>query len=79
MTTNKNEIQTAVEKQLSGRLRAQNLKGKARLKEEAAFIAGACAALHAVFGDPEDARLTDYVPPVWVTSIMIGRSVLGEG
>ena len=79
MTTDKSKIQTAVKEHLSGRLRAQNLKGKARLKEEASFIAGASAALHAVFGDPEDARLTDYVPPVWVTSIMIGRSVLGEG
>lgn len=79
MTTNKNEIQTAVEKQLSGRLRAQNLKGKARLKEEASFIAGASAALHAVFGDSEDARLTDYVPPAWIISIMAGRSILDEG
>ena len=79
MTTNKSEIQTAVKEHLSGRLRAQNLKGKARLKEEAAFIAGASAALQAVFGAPENPSLTDYVPPVWVTSIMIGRSVLGEG
>ena len=79
MTTSKSEIQTAVEKHLSGRLRAQNLKGKARLKEEAAFIAGASAALHAVFGDPEDTSLTDYVHPKWIVSIMTGGSILDEG
>ena len=82
MTTNKSEIQTAVEKHLSDRLRAQNLKGKARLKEEASFIAGASAALHAVFGDlenPKNASLTDYVPPKWIVSIMAGRSILDEG
>jgi len=78
MTTDKSKIQTAVKEHLSSRLRAQNLKGKARLKEEAAFISGACAALHAVFGDPEDTRLTDYVPPIWIISIMTGRSVLGD-
>ena len=82
MTTDKSKIQTAVEKYLSFRLRAKNLKGRARLKEEATFIAGASAALHAVFGDPEnpeDARLTDYVPPAWIISIMSGRSILDEG
>ena len=79
MTTDKSEIQTAVKEHLSGRLRAQNLKGRARLKEEASFIAGASAALHAVFGDSEDARLTDYVPPIWIISIMTGRSILDEG
>lgn len=76
MTTNKSEIQTAVKKFLSARLRVQNLKGKARLKEEAAFIAGASAALQAVFGGSE---LTDYVPPAWIISIMAGRSILDEG
>ena len=79
MTTDKSEIQTAVEKHLSNRLRTQNLKGKARLKEEAAFIAGASAALQAVFGAPENPSLTDYVPPIWIFSIITGRSVLGEG
>lgn len=76
MTTSKSKIQTAVKKYLSFRLQAKNLKGKARLKEEATFIAGASAALHAVFGD---ARLTDYVPPTWLISIMSGRSILNEG
>jgi hypothetical protein len=76
MTTSKSKIQTAVKKALSGRLRVQNLKGKARLKDEAAFIAGASAALHAVFGD---SVLTDYVPPAWIISIMTGRSILDEG
>ena len=79
MTTDKSKIQTAVKEHLSSRLRVQNLKGKARLKEEAAFIAGASAALQAVFGDPEDDSLTDYVPPVWILSIMAGRSILDEG
>lgn len=77
MTTSKSEIQAAVEKHLSARLQAQNLKGKARLKEETSFIAG--AALHAVFGDPDNASLTDYVPPAWIISIMAGRSILDEG
>lgn len=76
MTTSKSKIQTAVKQHLSSRLRAQNLKGKARLKEEASFIAGASAALQAVFGD---ARMTDYVPPAWIISIMAGRSILDEG
>jgi hypothetical protein len=79
MTTSKSKIQAAVKEHLSARLRAQNLKGKARLKEEAAFIAGAGAALHAVFGDPDNASLTDYVPPAWIISIMAGRSILDEG
>jgi|LSQX01.2.fsa_nt_gb hypothetical protein len=81
MTTSKSKIQTAVKQHLSSRLRAQNLKGKARLKEEASFIAGASAALHAVFGDgdSENASLTDYVPPKWIVSIMTGRSILDEG
>jgi hypothetical protein len=76
MTTSKSKIQTAVKQHLSSRLRAQNLKGKARLKEEASFIAGASAALQAVFSDT---RMTDYVPPVWIISIMAGRSILDEG
>ncbi len=79
MTTSKGKIQATVEKHLSARLRAQNLKGRARLKEEASFIAGVGAALHAVFGDPDNARLTDYVPPAWIISIMAGRSILDEG
>jgi hypothetical protein len=79
MTTDKSKIQTAVKEHLSFRLRAQNLKGKARLKEEATFIAGASAALHAVFGDSENTNLTDYVPPKWIVSIMSGRSILDEG
>ena len=79
MTTDKSEIRTAVKKYLSYRLRAKNLKGRARLKEEATFIAGASAALDAVFGDPEAPRLTDYVPPLWIISIMAGRSILDEG
>ena len=79
MTTSKSKIQTAVKEHLSSRLRAQNLKGRARLKEEASFIAGASAALHAVFGDPDNASLTDYVPPKWIVSIMAGRSILDEG
>ena len=79
MTTDKSKIQTAVKERLSNRLRAQNLKGKARLKEEAAFIAGASAALHAVFGDSDDKRLTDHVPLVWILSTMVGRSILDEG
>ncbi len=81
MTTSKSEIQAAVEKYLSFYLRAKNLKGRARLKEEAAFIAGASAALHAVFGDgdSENANLTDYVPPKWIIFIMDGRSILDEG
>lgn len=79
MTTSKSKIQTAVKEHLSSRLRAKNLKGRARLKEEATFIAGASAALHAVFGDPDNANLTDYVPPAWIISIMAGRSILNEG
>ena len=79
MTTDKSEIRTAVEKHLSRRLLGQNLKGKARLKEEAAFIAGASAALEAVFGAPENPSLTDYVPPIWIFSIITGRSILDEG
>jgi hypothetical protein len=79
MTTDKSEIRTAVEKHLSRRLLGQNLKGKARLKEEAAFIAGASAALQAVFGAPENPSLTDYVPPIWIFSIITGRSILDEG
>ena len=82
MTTSKSKIQTAVKQHLSFRLRAKNLKGRARLKEEATFIAGASAALQAVFGDsddPDNARLTDYVPPAWIVSIMAGRSILDEG
>lgn len=76
MTTSKSKIQAAVKEHLSSRLRAKNLKGRARLKEEASFIAGAGAALHAVFGN---ASLTDYVPPAWIVSIMTGRSILDEG
>jgi hypothetical protein len=79
MTTSKSKIQTTVKKLLASRLRVQNLKGKARLREEATFIAGASAALHAVFGDSEDARLTDYVPPGWIIAIITGRSILDEG
>ena len=79
MTTSKSKIQTAVKQHLSFRLRAKNLKGRARLKEEASFIAGASAALHAVFGDPENPSLTDYVPPIWIFSIITGRSILDEG
>jgi hypothetical protein len=79
MTTSKSKIQAAVKEHLSNRLRAKNLKGRARLKEEASFIAGAGAALHAVFGDPDNASLTDYVPPAWIVSIITGRSILDEG
>jgi 4-amino-4-deoxy-L-arabinose transferase-like glycosyltransferase len=46
---------------------------KARRRDEAAFLAGACCALQAVFGKPTDAAMTDYIPPAWLLAPMCGR------
>lgn len=68
MNTNKDEIQAAVVDMLRQRK-------KARVnKSEADYLAGACAALQAVFGEGD--KLTSYVPPMWVLGPLTGRSVL---
>lgn len=76
MNTDKTAIRQSIEIALSRRLGARlttvrNTKGKPTaeaLREQAAFIAGAAAALQAVFGDPKADLLTDYVPPSWIIS-----------
>jgi 4-amino-4-deoxy-L-arabinose transferase-like glycosyltransferase len=46
---------------------------KARRQDEAAFLAGACCALQAVFWNPGEDKLTDYIPPAWILAPMCGR------
>ena len=61
-----------VETSLANRHRDLRMTPKARRRDEAAFLAGACCALQAVFWTPDD-KLTDYIPPVWVLAPMCGR------
>jgi hypothetical protein len=78
MNTDKKTIQAAIEKRLVGRSEANFAKPthKAAMRDEAAFLAGAATALHAVFGDPKSNELSDYVPPLFILYPMSGRSVV---
>lgn len=77
--TSKHELKKKIEERLLARSAANfaNYKHKAAMNDEAAFLAGAATALHAVFGDPASNDLTDYVPPLWILYPMTGRSVVG--
>jgi len=75
MTTDKEQIIAAVENMLRKRHDNATVRGKHWMREEAAFLAGACTVLQAVFGESEE-RMTDYVPPAWVLYPMSGRSIL---
>lgn len=78
----KQAIRQSVEKALAGRLEAQPINitradgspTANALREQAAFLAGAMAALHAVFGESET-TLTDYAPPSWIIESMRGNLV----
>lgn len=77
MNTDKAAIKEAVEAKLETRLDHLGIKpgSKADLKEQAAFIAGACTVLHAVFGEKGSKTLTDYAPPIWIIGCLTGRSI----
>jgi hypothetical protein len=69
-----------VEASLESRHKALCLTPKARRRDEAAFLSGACCALQAVFGNPEKPEkpedvsgLTDYIPPAWIFAPLCGR------
>lgn len=78
----KQAIQQAIEIALARRLgsqpinirRADGSPTQNALREQAAFIAGAGAALQAVFGK-DDTLLTDYFPPRWVIATMRGELI----
>lgn len=70
----KGEIQRYIEKRLKDRLSTQGLKGKRALQEQAAFMAGAGAALQAVF-DPESDKLTSMFSPSWFIDILRGELI----
>ena len=82
MNTNKTEIQQAIEQALKGRLiglaiRTGTRAGKptkAALQEQAAFLAGAGAALQAVFGH-NHSQLTEYFSPSWLVSVLRGELI----
>lgn len=82
MNTDKQAIRQSVEKALAGRLAAQPINitradgspTANALREQAAFLAGAMAALQAVFGEDEN-TLTDYAPPAWIIEIMRGTLI----
>lgn len=80
MNVDKQAIREAVEAALEQRLASHGFKpgSKSDLKEQAAFVAGASVALHAVFGKEGAKTLTDYVPAWWVVSCMTGRSITQE-
>lgn len=83
MNTDKQAIRTAIEIALARRLNSQPINVKRAdgsptanaLREQAAFIAGAGAALQAVFGDPKADTLTDYFPPKWLIAAMRGELI----
>jgi hypothetical protein len=73
-TSDKELIIERVEASLEHRQRDLRMTPKARRQDEAAFLAGACCALQAVFGTPEGIEgLTDYIPPAWILAPMCGR------
>lgn len=66
-------IQQAVETVLRSRRETLCLgKGKRARDDQAAFLAGAMAALHAVYSPNDTERLTDMAPPAWVFSCFRG-------
>lgn len=77
----KEAIRNAIEAALVKRLTSQPINVKRAdgsptrdaLREQAAFIAGAATALHAVFGEGD--TLTDYVPPSWIIEPMRGNLI----
>lgn len=81
MNTDKAKIRSFIEQQLKSRLQGQAITTgtkagkatKAALQEQAAFIAGAGAALQAVFG--KDDTLTDYFSPSWLISVLRGELI----
>jgi hypothetical protein len=77
MNTDKEQIRQYIENTLRRRIEGHNLKGKARRTEEASYLAGAAAALQAVFRTDES-LLTDYVPPAWVLLTLSGRSIFDD-
>ena len=82
----KGQIWKAVEARLVARQEANfaNPKAKKARDDEAAFLAGAAAALQAVYGKEGSNELTEYVRPLWMLYPLSGRSVIesikkGEG
>jgi len=74
------DIQLEIENKLVERFNALEIKplSKRGGQEEAAFLAGACVALQAVFPPEDPGKLTDYVPPMWIIGPMSGRSIYVE-
>lgn len=78
MNKNQEQIQQAVEDTL--RARVNNGSQSRNHETETAYLAGACAALQAVFGtgSARQDALTDYIPPLWIIGPMTGRSILQD-
>ena len=71
----KDEIAERVEASLARRQANLRATPKSRKQDEAAFLAGACCTLEAVFGNPGSKSATDYIPPAWILAPMCGRTL----
>lgn len=71
----KDEIAECVETSLTKRQADLRMTPRERKRDEAAFLAGACCALQAAFGDPDAEGTTDYIPPAWILAPMCGRTL----
>lgn len=75
----KEEIQEFIEHRWKERAKMQDFgkPSSARYKRaEMEFFCGAMTAMHALFPDNGEDRLSSLVPPIWVINSMSGRNVV---
>lgn len=65
-------IQSSVETALARRHADLHMTSRERKRDEAAFLSGASCALQAVFGNPDDKSVTDYISALWIIAPMCG-------
>lgn len=81
MNTDKQLIQQQIEATFKRRVEALYITPKTVkfLREQAAFFAGAMAALQSVFGEQTDSgQLTDMVPVTWTIDIMRNANIVRD-
>lgn len=71
----KAKVADEIEKLWGGRATTLRLKGHQYAVEQAAFFAGAAAAIQAMLGPEGEAKLVEYIPPKWTLCIMASRDV----